>query len=173
MYKKQIVYAGLSARCVAALIDCLIVLVIITSVLHLLLPMVGNYADFQQSLASVHSNSTSMKDAEAFSAMKTIILDQGGWKFILKRQILYLLLISFYIMLCWWKFSASIGKICLATRIVDAETLGKPSMRQYLTRLCCYPISMIPLGIGFIAIAFDKRCQAWHDRIAGTIVIKK
>jgi uncharacterized RDD family membrane protein YckC len=173
MYKKQVIYAGLSARCVAALVDCLIVLIIVTPILHILLPFMGNHAEIQQSLADLSSRSSNMTDKEVFSTIKTLILDQGGWQFFLKRQLLYILLISCYIMLCWWKFSASIGKICLAMHIVDAETLNKPSMRQYLTRLCCYSISMLPLGIGFIAIAFDKKCRAWHDRIAGTAVIKK
>jgi uncharacterized RDD family membrane protein YckC len=31
---------------------------------------------------------------------------------------------------------------------------------------------MLPLGLGFLWIAFDKRKQAWHDKLAGTVVIR-
>ena len=32
---------------------------------------------------------------------------------------------------------------------------------------------IIFLGIGYFWVAFDKRCQGWHDKIAGTVVIFK
>jgi uncharacterized RDD family membrane protein YckC len=31
---------------------------------------------------------------------------------------------------------------------------------------------MIPLFLGFIWVAFDARKQGWHDKLAGTLVIK-
>ena len=29
---------------------------------------------------------------------------------------------------------------------------------------------MIPIFLGFLWIAFDKRKQGWHDKLAGTVV---
>jgi uncharacterized RDD family membrane protein YckC len=31
--------------------------------------------------------------------------------------------------------------------------------------------SALPLGLGFAWAAWDPRGQAWHDRIAGTVVV--
>ena len=34
-----------------------------------------------------------------------------------------------------------------------------------------YPVSLLPLGLGFYWALVDKNNQAWHDKIAGTLVI--
>lgn len=34
-----------------------------------------------------------------------------------------------------------------------------------------YPVSFLPLGLGFYWALVDKNNQAWHDKIAGTLVI--
>ena len=34
-----------------------------------------------------------------------------------------------------------------------------------------YSISILPLGLGFYWALVDKNNQAWHDKIAGTLVI--
>jgi len=38
-------------------------------------------------------------------------------------------------------------------------------------RWVSYFISALPLYIGFVWAAFDGKKQAWHDKIAGTVVI--
>jgi uncharacterized RDD family membrane protein YckC len=55
----------------------------------------------------------------------------------------------------------------------DAKTLGKPSTGQLIGRYLAYYVSTLPLCLGFLWVAFDKRKQGWHDRIAGTLVIKR
>ena len=55
--------------------------------------------------------------------------------------------------------------------IVDANTLSAPSTSQNIIRYLGYFISFLPLGLGFLWIAFDKRKQGWHDKLAGTVVI--
>jgi uncharacterized RDD family membrane protein YckC len=37
--------------------------------------------------------------------------------------------------------------------------------------LACF-ISLIALGLGFFWIAFDAEKQGWHDKIAGTVVVR-
>jgi len=34
-----------------------------------------------------------------------------------------------------------------------------------------YPVSLLPLGLGCYWALVDKKKQAWHDKIAGTLVI--
>jgi uncharacterized RDD family membrane protein YckC len=31
---------------------------------------------------------------------------------------------------------------------------------------------MLPLFIGLIWVAFDKKKQSWHDKLAGTVVVR-
>jgi len=56
--------------------------------------------------------------------------------------------------------------------IVDAKTLGKPSFGKLVLRYIGYYVSTIPLLLGLIWVGIDKRKQGWHDKIAGTLVLK-
>mgnify|MGYP001606532099 CR=1 FL=1 len=78
------------------------------------------------------------------------------------------LVIGFWV----WKM-ATPGKMVISAVIVDAETLGKPSIGQAIGRYLAYFVSIFGLMLGFVWVAFDKRKQGWHDKIAGTLVIKK
>ncbi len=71
-----------------------------------------------------------------------------------------------------WK-SATPGKMLLRLEIVDAGTLGKPALSQWLLRYLGYVLSAIVLLIGFIWIGFDDRKQGWHDKIATTLVVRR
>jgi len=33
-------------------------------------------------------------------------------------------------------------------------------------------LSIVPLGLGFLWIAWDERRQGWHDKVAGTMVYR-
>jgi uncharacterized RDD family membrane protein YckC len=35
-----------------------------------------------------------------------------------------------------------------------------------------YFVSTIPFGLGLFWIGWDKRKQGWHDKLAGTVVIR-
>ena len=49
---------------------------------------------------------------------------------------------------------------------------GVMTYKKAFVRYIGYGISEIPLFLGFLWIAFDKNKQGWHDKIAGTFVIK-
>lgn len=71
----------------------------------------------------------------------------------------------------WILKSATIGKMLVKVKIVDAKT-GKPaSPLQCVIRYLGYIVSALPLCLGFIWVAFDKRKQGWHDKIARTLVV--
>lgn len=76
------------------------------------------------------------------------------------------------IILFWYFKSATPGKMVLRLKILDAKTGGKPSTRQLLVRYIGYYISTIPMLLGLVWVGVDKRKQGWHDKLAGTIVIK-
>ena len=76
------------------------------------------------------------------------------------------------IVLFWVYKSATPGKIALKLSIVDAKTGEKASTSQLIGRYFGYYISMIPLLLGIIWVGIDKRKQGWHDKLAGTVVVK-
>ncbi len=74
--------------------------------------------------------------------------------------------------LIFWHYrSATPGKMALKLEIVDAETFKQPTTGQFVIRYVGYFVSTIPLCLGFLWVAFDPRKQAWHDKLANTVVI--
>lgn len=72
----------------------------------------------------------------------------------------------------WLLKQATPGKIVLGARIVDAKTGLPPTSGKLVVRYFAYFVSMIPLGLGFFWAAFDSKKQAWHDKLAGTVVVR-
>jgi uncharacterized RDD family membrane protein YckC len=73
----------------------------------------------------------------------------------------------------FWRYrGATPGKMLVSARIVDAATLGAPSTGKLIGRYFAYIVSSIFM-LGFIWIAFDRRKQGWHDKLAGTVVIQE
>ncbi len=72
----------------------------------------------------------------------------------------------------WLRFQATPGKMATKLTIVDARTGGPLSLGQAIIRYVGYIISSLPLGLGYLWIAIDKRKQGWHDKLAGTVVIR-
>lgn len=72
----------------------------------------------------------------------------------------------------WRTWQATPGKLLLNCRVVDARTLQPLSLRQAIIRALAYILSALPLYLGFVWAAFDKRKQALHDKLAGSVVIQ-
>lgn len=90
----------------------------------------------------------------------------GVWDAILNYVLPILAVILF-----WLYRAATPGKIWLGMRIVDALRLTKPTAEKLIGRYFSYYLSLFPLALGFLWIAFDPRKQGWHDKLAGTLVI--
>ena len=76
------------------------------------------------------------------------------------------------VVLFWIYRQATPGKMLIHARIVDAKTGGKPTTGQLIGRYLGYYVSTIVLLLGFIWVAFDARKQGWHDKLAGTLVVR-
>ena len=76
------------------------------------------------------------------------------------------------ILVFWVARQATPGKMAISARIVDATTGNTPSTGQFIGRYFAYFLSTIPLCLVFIWVAFDDRKQGWHDKLAGTVVVR-
>ena len=100
---------------------------------------------------------------EYFQSEKIIA---GAWDFLISWVLPAIAVIIF-----WIYHSATPGKMVIKAKIVDARTGEKASTAQLVGRYFAYFISIIPLMLGVIWVAFDKRKQGWHDKLAGTVVV--
>ncbi len=77
------------------------------------------------------------------------------------------------VILFWIYKSATPGKMALNIKIVNADDGRKISVGQSIGRYFAYFPAILVFFIGIFWVAFDKRKQGWHDKLAGTVVIKK
>ncbi len=72
----------------------------------------------------------------------------------------------------WIYRGATPGKMAMSAQVVDADTGQPMSTGQAVLRYAGYFLSLIPLGVGYFWVAFDRRKQGWHDKLAGTVVVR-
>lgn len=75
--------------------------------------------------------------------------------------------------LFWLTRQATPGKMAISARIVDARTGNTLTTGQSIIRYISYFVATMPLGLGIIWVALDNRKQGWHDKIAGTVVVRQ
>ena len=73
----------------------------------------------------------------------------------------------------WVYKQATPGKMIIKAKIIDAKTGGKPTLQQFIIRYLGYFVAFIPLGLGIFWVAWDSKKQGWHDKMAGTLVVKE
>lgn len=66
------------------------------------------------------------------------------------------------------------GKKLLGLQVVDHQTGAIPGFgKMFLREIVGRVLSGLFLGLGYFWALFDKNGQAWHDKLAGTVVIKR
>lgn len=90
----------------------------------------------------------------------------GFWDFVIQ-----VVLPAVATVLFWRYRGATPGKMAVSARIVDATTGGPPSTARLVGRYFGYIVSTLPLFLGFIWIAIDRRKQGFHDKLANTVVV--
>lgn len=85
-------------------------------------------------------------------------------------QLLLLFWLTYHIVMWSWK-GTTIGGIVLGLKLIrtDGQPLGYPVA---IVRGLSSIFSALPLCLGFLWVAWDKDRQSWHDKIAGTTIIK-
>jgi uncharacterized RDD family membrane protein YckC len=150
-------YAGFASRMMAFLVDVVLVSLLfvsttwITSVTVTTL-RIGSYLGV--SLESI-PGAVPLADivtSPAFIALITVL-------FILGYHVFF------------WLFAGQTpGKALLGLRVVPIRG-GKLHPWRAVLRYLGYYLSALPLFLGFIWVLLDDQRQAWHDKLAGTVVL--
>jgi len=82
------------------------------------------------------------------------------------------LLPAIAVILFWVYRQATPGKMVIGAKIVDARTLGKPTTKQLIGRYLGYYVSILPFFLGLFWVGIDPHKQGFHDKLAGTVVIR-
>ncbi len=83
----------------------------------------------------------------------------------------FLLLFAVYCAVLWVTKGTTIGGIVFGLKIVRLDE-GPVDWSVGIVRVLGGFLSLVVAGIGFVWVAFDPEKQSWHDKIAGTIVVR-
>src|SRR5690606_10387233 len=76
------------------------------------------------------------------------------------------------VILYWLYKQATPEDIAITSRHSDELTGNPISVGQAIGRYLAYFVAVLPLFLGIIWVALDPRKQGWHDKLAGTVVIR-
>jgi uncharacterized RDD family membrane protein YckC len=76
-----------------------------------------------------------------------------------------------YFVYFWTSSGQTIGHSIMKIKVVTVDG-GKLDMGKAILRYVGYLISGAIIGLGFLWVLFDANKQGWHDKIAGTYVVK-
>ncbi len=84
---------------------------------------------------------------------------------------LHLLVLAAYGAVMWKLRGSTVGGIVFDLKVVRVDGRAVDWETAIVRALGCF-LSLAVAGLGFIWIAFDSANQAWHDKIAGTVVVR-
>jgi uncharacterized RDD family membrane protein YckC len=84
---------------------------------------------------------------------------------------LELLLLAIYGAVMWKLRGSTVGGIVFDLQVVRLDDRPIDWETAIIRALGCF-LSLAVIGLGFFWIAFDAGKQAWHDKIAGTVVVR-
>jgi uncharacterized RDD family membrane protein YckC len=107
--------------------------------------------------------------------MAALLLDVLLVSFVLKvlhpLGEVHLLMLAIYGAVMWKLRGSTVGGIVFDLHVVRLDGRPVDWETAIVRALSCF-LSLAVVGLGFIWIAFDSAGQAWHDKIAGTVVVR-
>jgi uncharacterized RDD family membrane protein YckC/cytoskeletal protein CcmA (bactofilin family) len=71
-----------------------------------------------------------------------------------------------------WKFrGTTVGGIVCGLQLVRLDDRPVDWATAIVRALACF-LSLVVVGLGFVWVVFDDEKQSWHDKIAGTVIVR-
>ena len=144
-------YAGFWVRFVAWLVDALL--------LTILLAVLGRFTDvgFQ-----IHTGDSAVVGGQYYQSYYGATLTNP----------LPVLVAGIYFVAWWALIHATPGMLPFGMRIRRVDTGAHPGLGRAVGRYLGMLLAAIPLGLGLMWAGWDWRKQGWHDKLAGTVVVR-
>jgi uncharacterized RDD family membrane protein YckC len=159
-----ILYAGFGVRLVAYVIDW-VILGIVSGVIWFGALAVGISAVGVDRFSTISTVGGSITPDEAAAALTFAEYLYAG------LGIAWLVTALYFILM--WHTGGTVGMRALGLRVAREED-GRPiGYGRATARYLGYLVDWLALGIGLLWVGVDSRKQGWHDKIAGTFVVKR
>jgi len=160
----ELEYVGFWPRVGASIVDSILAFAILIPVLSWILRALGLYSP--QAVGDLNDLLVQWS-AHPMSLLANSALGSSWQDFVLSYVVPAIAIVLF-----WMYREATPGKMLIGARIVDAKTGGHPTTKQLVIRYLGYYLSIFGFFLGFLWVAFDPRKQGWHDKLAGTVVVR-
>ncbi|HXI76264.1 MAG TPA: RDD family protein, partial [Steroidobacteraceae bacterium] len=124
--------------------------------------------------AATSSVSAALPRAGFLTRMAALLIDVllvGVLLHLLGSHHLELLVLAAYGAVMWKLRGSTVGGIVFDLRVVRLDGRAVDWETAIIRALSCF-LSLAVAGLGFFWIAIDDNSQAWHDKIAGTVVVR-
>lgn len=167
-------YATFTARLLAMTID----LLLIYAFLGAGFVMVSEAIFPHLSQQNVHSTLSQAVNAYGqtnitFFQLLGIVADAGMFHKLAFDYLLQSFVSGALIVFFWNRYGRSPGMIPFRMYIIDKDTREKPTLKQFIIRYLVGIVAAAPFLLGFFWLIFDKHNQAWHDKAANTLVLRR
>lgn len=169
------IYPSFSARMFASVIDVTLAMILFIPIIYFLLPLLFGGTLPSQHFADIMSHLAIQMPDKSFMQLLSLsneeFIQRYGYGGMMIEKTVQILILAIITLFFWLKTHSTPGKLILSMRIVDEKTMGSPTSMQLFIRMLSYAVSIVPACLGIFYMAFDKKRRAWHDIIAGTVVI--
>jgi uncharacterized RDD family membrane protein YckC len=109
---------------------------------------------------------------QAYNRLLTERMSEAMGSFYPTFGLFQLASIAYFVGFWTWRGQTP-GMMLLGLRVARDVDGTPPGFGRSVLRYLGYLVSWFALFIGFIWVAFDSRKQGWHDKIAGTVVVRR
>ncbi len=168
--KKQIIYPKIFQRVFANTLDFLMIVMITNPIMYVVSKLIFmmTFSDFIYKYNIDLSEYTNMLQFINHPEYHTFFTIGAFLKYLSLVSLVNILLLALYFCLSWYFYGTSVGKAFMRIKIVNYEDHGRISFMNCLKRFI-YSIFFF-FTIWFIYLDHDRR--AFHDKMAGTLVVK-
>ncbi len=118
-----------------------------------------------------HASEAALPRAGFWIRILALLVDAVLVAIVVRSHSFFLPALAVYGALLWKLRGATVGDIIFGLKVVRHDGREFDWTTAIVRGLGCF-LSLIFIGLGFIWIAFDRERQAWHDKIAGTVVVR-
>jgi len=178
--KENKLYPGFLTRIIASVVDVAIATIVIIPICNVIYGIIYDdlppSKELGQIMTRVYHGAKTFEEGQIKlenDEEYQVFMHLHGYSDIFLEQSVQILILGILILGFWIKTQSTPGKMLFSMKILSHDNLEKPTIIQYIVRLSCYPISILPLGLGIFYILVNKKRRALHDIISGTIVVSE
>ena len=161
-------YATLNRKIIAFGIDIVLITFVLSPVMNALTMIFFGFDN--SSLVEFDKNLQQSQNMSLTSIFDSLLTTISNFKYIL-MQFIMLCCVILYFVFFWAKMGASIGKLIMRCKILDADSYKPITMKQSIKRMVGHLFNFLTLGIGLFMADYTKKKQGLHDKFANTIVV--